>query len=326
MRTTVLVTTWLGLKFTLFRHEIASPELRGNKMIPKLPRRPSVSHKGDYGRGLLIGGSRGMSGAISLAGRACMKSGAGSLKIATPRETQPIVAGFDPCYMTVPLAQDEQGRLTSAARTELTNNLDEATAVGIGPGMGQSDDLVEFVSWAYSRIRQPMVIDADGMNCLARNPSIMMKPGGPRILTPHQGELRRLLDDKYSKPEELHYRAESLARESGIIFVMKGHRSIITNGEIRRQNLTGNSGMATAGSGDVLTGVILALLCQKMEPFDAAVLGCLIHGLAGDKGAKQIGRISLTATDIVEYLPNAIRSIKRNTSKKKSPTDRSSNS
>lgn len=294
-------------------------------MIPKLPGRPSVSHKGDYGRGLIIGGARGMSGAVALAGMACMKSGAGLVKIAVPLDSQPVVASLDPCYMTIGLSQDEAGRIGPEARAELVDAVDEATAIAIGPGLGQSDDLVEFVSWAYSRIRQPMVVDADGLNCLARNPQILLKPGGPRILTPHPGETRRLLGDKFSSPEELHYRTETLAREAGIIIVMKGHRSIITSGEMRAQNPTGNSGMATAGSGDVLTGIILALLCQQMEPFEAAQLGCLIHGLAGDKGAKRIGRISLVATDIVRYIPKAIRAIKRKTStrRRKSRSEKS---
>lgn len=280
-------------------------------MTPELPKRPSTSHKGDYGRGLLIGGSVGMAGSISLAGKACMKSGAGLLRIATPRDSLPVVASFDPCYMTYPVSQDEAGRIGSDAREELAELIEQSTAIGVGPGLGVSDELVEFVSWIYSRVHCPVVLDADALNCLARNRPILQKPGGPRILTPHVGELRRLLDDQYSSPQDLHYRAESLAREAGVLFVLKGHRSIITSGDQRSQNTTGNAGMATAGSGDVLTGIILALLCQKLEPFDAARLGCLIHGLAGDAGAKRIGKISLTASDIVRYIPKAIRAIKR---------------
>ena len=280
-------------------------------MIPDLPPRPDISHKGDYGRALLIGGSRGMAGAVGMAGISCLKSGAGLVRIAAPVESQPIVASYSPCYTTIPVPQNEKGLMTFDAKEELSEIARESTAIGLGPGLGQSDDLVEFVSWAYSRIGAPMVVDADALNCLAKNPRILMKPGGPRILTPHQGELRRLLDDKYSSAEELLYRTESLAREAGTIFVFKGHRSIITNGEERAQNATGNSGMATGGSGDVLTGIIVGLLCQKTDPFDAAKLGCLIHGLAGDKAAKRLGKISLIATDIIDYIPNAIRSIQR---------------
>lgn len=280
-------------------------------MIPELPKRPSVSHKGDYGRALLIGGARGMAGAVSLAGLACLKAGAGLVKIAAPIDSQPIVASFNPCYMTIPLVQDDDGRITLDAKSELEELWGQSTAIGLGPGLGQSSELIEFVSWAYSRVSAPMVVDADALNCLAQNPKILTKPGGPRILTPHQGELRRLLDDNVSTPEELLHRAESLAREAGIILVVKGHRSIITTGVERAQNTTGNSGMATGGSGDVLTGIIVALLCQGIAPFNAAKLGCLMHGLAGDKAVKRIGKISLMATDIIDYLPNAIRSISR---------------
>ncbi|MEE2642787.1 MAG: NAD(P)H-hydrate dehydratase [Planctomycetota bacterium] len=280
-------------------------------MTPKLPTRPSISHKGDYGRGLLVGGSRGMTGAICLSGLACMRSGAGLLKVATPAGSQPIVAGFDPNYMTLSLPEDEKGQIAIQARELLTEEVQSCTAMGIGPGLGQSGDLVDFVSWAYSRISAPMVVDADSLNCLAANPTILGKPGGPRILTPHLGELRRLLDDQVSSPKELQYRTESLARESGIIIVIKGHRSIITDGEQRKQNMTGNSGMATAGSGDVLTGILTGLLCQGMSAFDACRLGCLIHGLAGDAAARRIGKISLVASDIVRFIPKAIRAIRR---------------
>lgn len=280
-------------------------------MIPELPKRPNVSHKGDYGNALLIGGSFGMSGAISLSGKACMRAGAGLLRIATPESCLPMIASFDPCYMTIPVAQDEAGRMTLGAREQLKSLAQSSTAIGIGPGMGQSDDLIDFTSWIYSRISVPMVVDADALNCLARNREILSKPGGPRILTPHPGELRRLLDDQVSSPKELQYRAEAFAREAGVIIVVKGHRSIITDGTKRAQNTTGNSGMATGGSGDVLTGIITGLLCQGIEPFDAAHLGCLIHGLAGDAGSRRIGKISLMATDIIDYIPKAIRAIKR---------------
>lgn len=280
-------------------------------MIPELPKRPDASHKGDYGRGLLIGGSRGMAGAIALSGMACLRAGAGLVRVATTLESLPIVASQNPCYMTLPVSQDEQGLISSQAIEELAEVARDSTALAMGPGLGQSDEILEFCEWAYRRISKPMVVDADALNCLAKKPEVLVKPGGPRILTPHLGELRRILGDEVSTPKDLQYRAESLAREAGIIFVMKGHRSIIMNGVDRKQNSTGNSGMATGGSGDVLTGIITALLCQGMDAFAAARLGCLIHGLAGDAAAKRIGKISLNATDIVRYIPKAIRAIKR---------------
>ncbi len=227
-------------------------------MVPELPKRPSRSHKGDYGKGLLIGGSRGMAGAISLAGQACLKSGVGLLKIATTLESLPIVGSFDPCYMTTALANDDNGLISAQDSQTFRELAEESTAIGIGPGMGQSEELVELTSWAYSQVSAPMVFDADALNCLAQNPAVLVKPGGPRILTPHLGELRRLLDDEVSSPRELHYRTESLAREAGVVFVLKGHRSLITSGARKIHNTTGNSGMATGGAGDVLTGILVA--------------------------------------------------------------------
>jgi ADP-dependent NAD(P)H-hydrate dehydratase len=286
-------------------------------MVPELPKRPRRSHKGDYGKGLLIGGSRGMAGAISLAGQACLKSGAGLLKIATTLESLPIVASFDPCYMTTVLAHDNKGLISDQGSQEIRELAEDSSAIGIGPGMGVSDELVALTTWAYSQVTAPMVFDADALNCLAQNPDCLIKPGGPRILTPHLGELRRLLDDEVSSPRELRYRAESLAREAGVIFVLKGHRSLITSGLKKIQNSTGNSGMATGGSGDVLTGIIVAFLCQKMDVFQAAHLGCLVHGLAGDAGVRRIGKISLTAADIVHFIPKAIRAVRRKERKKR---------
>lgn len=287
-------------------------------MIPLLPVRRASSHKGDFGRGLIVGGSRGMSGSVALAGGGCLRSGVGVLKIATTLDSLPIVAAHNPCYMTVPISTDNESGLFSAdAREDLSDLFDEADAIGFGPGLGQSEELIELVSWAYSRISKPMVVDADALNCLAKNPEILMRPGGPRILTPHPKEMRRILADEVSTPADILHRTESLAREAGIVVVLKGHRSIITNGTERRQNTTGNSGMATGGSGDVLTGIITALLCQKVELFDAAQLGCLIHGLAGDAAAKRIGKISLIASDIVRYIPKAIRAIRRKERRKK---------
>ena len=252
-----------------------------------------------------------MSGAISLAGQACVKSGAGRVTIATALESLPIVASFDPCYMTVGLPANSMGLPTSNSREQLKELGPAISAYGIGPGLGVSEDLVELVTWLYTRISAPMVVDADALNCLANNSGALLKPGGPRILTPHPGEMRRLLNDSVSTDEDLDFRTEALAREAGVVIVLKTHQSLITTGTKRVFNTTGNSGMATGGSGDVLTGVITSLLAQGMETFDAAHLGCLIHGLAGDAGAKRIGKISLCAKDIMRFVPKAIRQVRR---------------
>lgn len=280
-------------------------------MIPKLPVRQTGHHKGDFGRGILVGGCRGMAGAISLAGMACMKSGVGSLKIATTKESFPIVASFDPCYMTSVLPSDQNGIVSLDALAPLERLLKSSTAIGIGPGLGQSEGLIELVSWLYTQVPQPIVFDADALNCLSEVPEVLMHPAGPRVLTPHLGEMRRLLQDEQSDPVELADRAALLSSEAGAVIVLKGHRSQISAGSRKIFNPRGNAGMATAGSGDVLTGIITALLCQGLKAFEAAQLGCLIHGLAGDAAARRIGEISLTAKDIVRFLPKAFRAVLR---------------
>jgi len=157
-----------------------------------------------------------------------------------------------------------------------------------------------------------MVIDADGLNALAAAADGLASPGGPRILTPHPGEFARLAkisgDEKPSRDEQINA-AKKLAAEHNIVILLKGHRTIITDGSQTTENTTGNPGMATGGTGDVLTGIITALVCQGLSPFDAAVLGAHVHGHAGDLAAAEMGQVSLIASDLVHFLPIAFRTI-----------------
>jgi ADP-dependent NAD(P)H-hydrate dehydratase len=278
--------------------------------LPQLPPRRLDSHKGDYGRALLIGGSRGMAGAISLAGMATLRSGAGLVTIATSEVCQSVVAGFEPSYMTIGLPSDAEGRLAKSAHRPLLEAGAKSTAVGCGPGMGRSQDLVKLVERLYFELAQPTVFDADGLNALAQQPDILTRAGGPRILTPHPGEFGRLVaKDGPMSDEERRERAIDLAIRCNVVVVLKGHRTFVTDGRRSEVNTTGNPGMATGGTGDVLTGVLVALLCQGLDPFQAAHLGTHIHGLAGDMAAAELGQVSMIARDLLDFLPAAFKSL-----------------
>jgi NAD(P)H-hydrate epimerase len=244
-----------------------------------------------------------MSGAIALAGMACLRSGAGLVKLATPEACLDTVAGFHPAYMTTPLACDDAGRIALDAKDTLAELAALHDCLAVGPGMGRSAELDHLVGWLYAGVDRPAVFDADALNALAEVG--LSRPLAPRILTPHPGEFRRLAGDASLTAEQLADRAVALARQQGVIIVLKGHRTLITDGERRIENTTGNPGLATGGSGDVLTGVITALLGQGLTPFDAAWLGVYLHGLAGDFCAEELGQISMTAADLLDFLTDA---------------------
>lgn len=285
----------------------AAPD-RDDSPLPRLAPRAADSHKGTYGRVLLVGGSRGMPGSISLSGMACLRSGAGLVRLAVPAACQSVVAGFNPCYMTVPLESDDDGLLTAKALPQLEPLVDEATVIACGPGLGQSPQVEQVVADLYQRIKQPAVFDADALNALARQPSILSQHGGPRVLTPHPGEFARLLGpNQHYTHDEREQVALRFAAEHRLVLVLKGSQTVVTDGARVYVNTTGNPGMATGGTGDVLTGVIGALIGQGLEPYDAARLGVYVHGLAGDLAAEQLGEVSLTAVDVVEALPAAFQ-------------------
>lgn len=282
--------------------------------LPKLPPRKPDAHKGDFGRAVLFGGSYGMAGAIALAGMACLRSGAGLVRLAVASHTLPLVAAHDPCYMTTPLpCRGATGDfLFKPAVAELDNVAANATCVAIGPGLGRSATRTKLVLHLYERLTIPGVVDADALNALAEltiKTKLSPKHAGPRILTPHPGEFGRLTNRQFESRDEQISAATQLAREWNVVLVLKGRHTLITDGVKQVFNQTGNPGMATGGSGDVLTGIITALVCQGLSPFDAAVLGCHVHGLAGDLAAADIGQVSLIATDLIHYLPAAFQQL-----------------
>lgn len=277
-----------------------SPE----RELPHLLPRQDDAHKGDFGAALIVGGSRGMAGAPALAGMAALRGGAGLVRLAVPETILDTVAGFEPSYMTVPLPTDKAGHIASAAFDRIAELAETATVVACGPGLGRSLELDHIIARLYQEIVKPMVFDADALNALAADPDMLANPAGRRILTPHPGEFARLIGRKL-EGDARNDAAIQLAAQCNIVVVLKGHHTLVTDGQRHSLNDTGNPGMATGGSGDVLTGLITALACQHLEPFDAARLGVHLHGLAGDLAAEEVGQVSLIASDLIHYLPEA---------------------
>ncbi len=285
---------------------------------PKLPRRNRESHKGDFGRALLVGGSRGMSGAVALAGMAALRGGAGLVSLAVPKGCLTLVAGFEPSYMTTPLPDDADGCIAAAARHDIAEMASSAACVACGPGLGRSDELTQLVQWMFCSLPTPAVFDADALNALAQNKFLesvddiadAATQKHARVLTPHLGEFRRLWGRELHNRAAAEEAAHQFAARHGVVLVLKGHETLITDGRQRAVNSTGNPGMATGGSGDVLTGLITALICQRLPAFDAARLGVYWHGLSGDLAAAELGETSLIARDIVDFLPPAARQLR----------------
>ncbi len=278
--------------------------------LPRLSPRASDAHKGTFGTALIVGGSRGMSGAVALAGMAALRGGAGLVRLAVPDVCLDCVARFEPAYTTIPLASDRAGRIRLQSYRAIVRLASAATVVGLGPGLGRSLGLDALVSRLYREWPGPLVVDADGLNALAARPQSLESPGAPRILTPHPGEFVRLVGTKPSA-EQREALAVRMARQWRVVLVLKGHRTLITDGQRMACNSTGNPGMATGGSGDVLTGLITALAGQGLTPWEAARLGVYTHGLAGDLAAAELGQVSLTAGDLIRFLPAALQQVSR---------------
>ena len=278
--------------------------------LPTLPPRNADSHKGTFGRALLIGGSRGMSGSISLSGQATLRSGAGLVTLAVPDCILDVVASIETSYMTSALAHEDD-HIGSGAAQAVLELATTTTAIALGPGIGRSASVTDFVQQLYQEINLPMVVDADALFALAQSQTSLTTPVGTRILTPHPGEFARLTGATPKQSDRAEAAAQLAQRDTTkqTIVVLKGHHTVVTDGTRYSINNTGNPGMATGGSGDVLTGIITALLCQGLEPFDAARLGVHVHGLAGDLAAQDLGQVSMIASDLIHYLPKAFRAV-----------------
>lgn len=285
-----------------------------------LPQRQRYSHKGDYGHVFLIGGSKGKTGAILMAAKAALRSGSGLVTIGVPESLIGIFQERVTEEMTFPLKDDGKGMLSEKSLDSIFQFLTErADIIAVGPGMGVNSDTKKIMEEIILKSTVPLVIDADGINSITSK-NVMKKAKAPIILTPHPGEMARLLRKSEASHTEKEIRVElerdkiniasSFSKETGTYLVLKGVPTIVTEPEgLAFINTTGNPGMATAGSGDVLTGIVSSLLGQGLSPLDASILGVFLHGLSGDIAACKKGYHSLIATDIIEYLPEAYLSL-----------------
>ena len=287
--------------------------MTGVSDIPDLPERPVDGHKGTFGRVLVIAGSRGMSGAACLAATAALRGGAGLVFVAVPDGIQSIVAGFEPSYLTVPLPEDDAGRIDLAALKTLRERAEGMDAVAIGPGLGQSAGLRALTVELYRELPVPLVVDADALNLLARSSGSVSNHRGVRVITPHVGEFARLTG---RTTEAIVADREPLATEFAaahdLTLALKGPGTVVTDGQRTAVNDTGNSGLATGGTGDVLTGVVASLLGQGMDAFAAVRLAVHLHGLAGDHAAAVLGERAMIASDVLDALAAAWQRLEQN--------------
>ncbi len=275
---------------------------------PLSRRDPNVC-KNDFGHVLVVAGSPPMLGASALTALAAMRCGAGLVTVAVPQSLNlTLQKKISPVIMTLPLPQTREQTFAAKALAPLKKIWNKFDAIAIGPGMGQNKSTQRFIRDFITVCPKPMVIDADALNALAHDLRPLQKNTVPKILTPHPGEMARLAGLSV-KAVEKNRKAVALnfARKKHCVVLLKGYRTIVTSPQGKVYvNQTGNAGMATAGSGDVLTGMIAALLGQGMGPFEAARTGAYLHGKAGDLAIKTIAPASLIAADLIECLPEVL--------------------
>jgi ADP-dependent NAD(P)H-hydrate dehydratase / NAD(P)H-hydrate epimerase len=264
--------------------------------------RNKFAHKGTFGHALLITGSYGKAGAAILASKACLHSGVGLLTCYLPSSAYTIMQTALPEAMVI---TDRTERLL----TQLPEEIDKYTTIGIGPGIGTAEETQEVVAKLVQQFKRPLVIDADALNCISLHKELLTKLPPHSILTPHPKEFDRIFGEHSSDFDRM-ATAGKKAKELNIIIILKGHHTLIAMpGGKAYFNSTGNAGMAKGGSGDVLTGILTGLVAQKYEPVQAAILGVYLHGLAGDLAASSISQESMTATDIITFLSQAFLTI-----------------
>ena len=269
-------------------------------LYPRLLHRDEFSHKGDMGNALIVAGSYGMAGAAVLATKACLRCGAGKVTVCTPRRNNDIM------QVSVP----EAVMCLDKEETYFSEAVDTADfdAVGIGPGLGRLEASAIALITQIRRTQAPIVVDADGLNILASHRAWLQQLPKGIIMTPHPKEFERLAGNRFGDSFERLSSARDMAEHLQAYIILKGHYSALClpDGNIMF-NPTGNAGMATAGSGDVLTGIITGLLARGYKQADACMLGMYVHGLAGDLAAKDLGMECMVASDIIRYLPQTFK-------------------
>jgi ADP-dependent NAD(P)H-hydrate dehydratase / NAD(P)H-hydrate epimerase len=297
--------------------EVITPRDLFNLLLP----RPQDSNKGNFGHALIIAGSVGKSGAAALAGMGALRAGAGLVTVATAASALPSVAGFAPELMTIPLAQTSSGAIARRALKTLLALSEGKSVIAAGPGLGRASDTVYFIHSLVKESSPPLVLDADALNAFAGHSHLLDGRRRTLILTPHPGEMARLIGLSVTKVQKDRIKiAREFARRHHLFLVLKGHRTLVAepNGKVW-VNMTGNPGMATAGTGDVLTGIIAGLLAQNPDdPAIAAIGGVYLHGLAGDIAALKKIR-GMIASDLLAALPCAYGELQRCTKMKLTP-------
>lgn len=268
-----------------------------------LPDRNPNAHKGDFGRILLLCGSVGFTGAAALAAIGALRSGAGLVFLGVPQSIYAIEAVklLEPIVFPLP---EQDGKLSELAIPEIRQRMKQMDAVLIGPGLGQSEGTLAVTKMVLGQFTGPVVVDADGINVLQTHKDVLRERPFPTILTPHDGEFARLGGDISKNRLDSTLK---LSKELGCIVLRKGHETIITDGETVYRNLTGNPGMAVGGSGDVLAGMIVSLLGQKLPALEAAACAAWLHGAAGDVCASEMGQYGMLPSDLVEVLPRLLK-------------------
>lgn len=307
-----LVTVDIGIPRQAVKETEVKKHLIDSSLVSELmPKREPNSNKGTYGKVLVVAGSRGMTGAACLTAEAALRAGAGLVYMAAPVSLLPIYAGAIVEALTIPLEDENKGYITKESIHNILVQLENVDVAAVGPGLSAGDDAKEVVYNIIKGSKVPIVLDADGINLLAKDLSILKELKAQLVITPHPGEMARLLGVTVKEVQQDRLNiARSFSKEWGVITVLKGSRTVIASpeGEIYI-NATGNAGMATGGSGDVLTGIIASLIGQGLKPLDAAIAGVYLHGVSGDNIAKRIGQHGLIAGDLVEEIPKAIMDI-----------------
>jgi ADP-dependent NAD(P)H-hydrate dehydratase / NAD(P)H-hydrate epimerase len=290
-------------QLNLIAHEIA----------PLIGPRPLAANKGSFGHVLVTGGSVGKAGSVAMAGMAALRTGAGLSTVATPKSVLATVAGFHPEIMTEPLDETAAGTISSRASDRLEALIKGITVLAVGPGISRNPETSEFVRSLVVKTKTPLVLDADGLNAFEGRAAELNGEGRTLVITPHPGEMARLAGSTVAAVQRDRINiARTFAREHELIVVLKGHRTLIAqpDGTIW-VNTTGNPGMATGGTGDILTGMVAGLIAQNPERSVEAVIAAVhLHGLAGDVARESMGEHSLVATDLIKALPEAFRRVR----------------
>ncbi len=278
-------------------------QLSHKDVLNILPDRKADSHKGDYGKILLLCGSRGFTGAAALAAMGALRSGAGLVYLGVPESIYAIEAVKLTEAIVFPLPEKD-GKLSSKAVSTIREYLKTMDAVLIGCGLGISTGTMSVLDMVLREFQGPVAVDADGITMLATCLELVKERQYPTILTPHEGEFRRL---GIAVEEERLAGAMIAAKELGCIMLRKGHETVITDGKDYYINPTGNPGMAVGGSGDVLAGILLSLLGQGIKPLEATACAAWLHGAAGDRCAQKLGQYGVLPTDMVQELPYLLK-------------------